>query len=152
MKFFRLFGPATLLLACSLPAPAQDAGYWRATSSAAKTITGDIVISGPRLTINFSNFTIAEIRALNSAEATAAFDADRGAPGYGNLYRLDIPASKKFQHHNTICGSDDTQWMATWNSGNDLHVAFFSGSKMPTLTMDALANGSNLCGNFTYQR
>ena len=152
MKSLRCFGLALLITAGSLSAPAQDAGYWRAMSSAAKTITGDIVISGPRLTINFSNFTIAEIRALKADEAAAAFDADSTVPGYGNLYRLDIPASKKFQHHNTICGSDDTQWMATWNSGNDLHVAFFSGSKMPILTMDALANASNLCGNFTYQR
>lgn len=147
-----LLGAALLLLTCSLPAIAQDAGYWRAESSAAKSITGDIVISGPRLTIDFSNFTIAEIRALTATEASAAFDADRSAPGYGNLYRLEIPAAKKFEHRNTICGSDDTQWMATWNSGNDLHVAFFSGDKMPTLTMDALANASNLCGNFTYQR
>jgi hypothetical protein len=152
MKSLPLLGAALLLLTGSLSAAAQDAGYWRAASSEAKAITGDIVISGLRLTINFSNFTIAEIRALNHTEASAAFDADPSAPGYGNLYRLDIPASKKFEHHNTICGSDDTQWMATWNSGNDLHVAFFSGANMPTLTMDALANSSTLCGNFTYQR
>lgn len=152
MKPPALLPAALLLLACSLPAAAQDAGYWRAASSEAKTITGDLVIQGTRLSISFSNFTIAEIRAIKPAEASAAFDADPGTPGAGNLYRLDIPASKKFEHHNTICGSDDTQWMVTWASGNDLHVAFFSGQKMPTLTLEDLANSTSLCGNFGYQR
>lgn len=152
MKPLAFLPAALLLLACSLPAAAQDAGYWRAASSEAKTITGDIVIQGTRLSISLSSFTIAEIRAITPAEASAAFDADSSTPGAGNLYRLDIPPSKKFEHRNTICGSDDTQWMATWASGNDLHVAFFSGQKMPTLTLDALANSSTLCGNFGYVR
>ena len=152
MKSLTLLAVALLPLACSLPAAAQDAGYWRAASNEAKTITGDITIQGARLSISFSNFTIAEIRAIKPAEASAAFDADPGTPGAGNLYRLDIPASKKFAHHNSICGSDDTQWMATWVSGNDLHVAFFSGQKMPTLTLEDLSNSTSLCGNFGYQR
>jgi hypothetical protein len=152
MKSLTLLAVALLPLACSLPAAAQDAGYWRAASDEAKTITGDITIQGARLSISFSNFTIAEIRAIKPAEASAAFDADPGTPGAGNLYRLDIPASKKFEHHNTICGSDDTQWMATWASGNNLHVAFFSGQKMPALTLEDLSNSTSLCGNFGYQR
>lgn len=151
MKALRFPVAALLVLVCPVLA-AQDAGYWRASSSEAKDITGDIVLAGSRLSINFSNFTIAEIRALTPAEGAAAFDADRTAPGGGNLYRLEIPAAKRFQHHNTICGTDETQWMATWGSGTELHVAFFSGSKMPTLTMDALANSTNLCGNFGYMR
>ena len=152
MRSLVLLAAALLPLACSIPAAAQDAGYWRAASSEAKTITGDIVIQGARLSISFANFTIAEIRALKPAEASAAFDADPGIPGGGNLYRLDIPASKKFAHRNSICGSDDTQWMATWATGNDLHVAFFSGQKMPTFTLDSLANSASLCGNFGYVR
>lgn len=149
-----LFGVAALVLplACSLTAAAQDKGPWRAASSEAKQITGDIAIVDTRLTINFSGFTIAPIRALNAAEASAAFDADRSVPGGGNLYRLEIPADKKFQHHNTLCGSDETQWMATWASGSELHVAFFSGAEMPKLTLDALTNSSSLCGSFAYVR
>lgn len=152
MKSLALLAGVLLPLAFSLPAAAQDAGYWRAASDEAKTITGDIVIQGARLSISFSNFTIAEIRAIKPAEASAAFDADPGIPGGGNLYRLDIPPSKKFAHHNSICGSDDTQWMVTWASGNNLHAAFFSGPKMPTLSLDALSNSSTLCGNFGYVR
>lgn len=141
-----------LLIAGSIPAAAQDKGPWRAASSEAKSFTGDIAISDARLTINFSNFTIAQIRTLKPDEAAAAFDADRSVPGGGNLYRLDVPADKRFQHHNTLCGSDETQWMATWAFGSELHVAFFSGSKMPVLTLDALNGSSAVCGTFTYVR
>jgi hypothetical protein len=153
MKLLSLLAaPLVLLLAGSLPAAAQDQGPWRAASSEAKAITGDIAIYGARLTINFSGFTIAQIRALKADEAAAAFDADRSVPGGGNLYRLQVPPDKHFQHHNTLCGSDETQWMATWAFGAELHVAFFSGEKMPTLSLDALNGSSTLCGTFTYVR
>jgi hypothetical protein len=153
MKFaFWATAALALLFAGSLPAAAQDKGPWRAASSEAKSITGDIAINDSRLTINFSGFTIAQIRPLKADEAAAAFDADRGVPGGGNLYRLQVPADKRFQHHNTLCGSDETQWMATWAFGSELHVAFFSGSAMPVLTLDALNGSSAVCGTFTYVR
>lgn len=141
-----------LLFAVSLSAAAQDKGPWRASSSEAKRITGDIAVSDSRLTIGFSGFTIAQIRPLKVDEAAAAFDADRSVPGGGNLYRLEIPADKRFEHKNTLCGSDETQWMATWAFGSELHVAFFSGSNMPVLTFDALNGSSAVCGTFTYVR
>lgn len=150
--FFPPVAAFILLLASTLPASAQDKGPWRASTSDAKSITGDIGIGDSRLTINFSGFDIAEIRALKQAEASAAFDADPGIPGGGNLYRLNIPAQKKFVRNNTLCGSDDTQWMATWAAGSELHVAFFSGPKMPIFTIDALANSATLCGTYSYAR
>ncbi|MGC2620115.1 MAG: hypothetical protein WA414_13810, partial [Acidobacteriaceae bacterium] len=70
----------------------------------------------------------------------------------GNLYRLEIPAEKRFQHKNTLCGSDETQWMATWASGSGIRVAFFSGQTMPVLTLDALNSSTNVCGNYSYIR
>jgi hypothetical protein len=140
------------MLACSLSGSAQDKGNWRAASSTATAITGDIAISESKVTINFTGFTIAQIRKLNPAEASAAFNADSGTGGSGSLYRLSVPASKRFLHHNTLCGSEDTQWMATYVQGRTLQVAFFSGSSMPVFTIDALSNSSNLCGTFTYVR
>lgn len=139
-------------LAVSVPAFAQDSGPWRPASSAAKSITGGIDLEPGKLFINFAGFPLAQIRSLTSAEASAAFDADPGTPGGGNLYRLQVPPDKRFEHHNTLCGSDQTQWMATWGSGSQLHVAFFSGQKMPTLTLDALNNSSTECGVFSYVR
>lgn len=143
---------AGLLCTFSLLASAQDKGYWRATSSTAISITGDLGISDDKLSINFTPFTLAEIRKLEPAEATALFSADSGSPGAGFLYRLSVPGTKRFLHHNTLCGSEQTQWMATYVTGRELRVAFFSGSTMPVITADALANSTNLCGTFLYGR
>src|SRR5258708_7791983 len=137
---------AALLLCCSLSSAAQDKGYWRAVSSNANDITGDLSISDAKLAINLAGFPIAQIRPLKPAESTAVFDADPGAGGSGYLYRLNVPAAMRFLHHNTLCGSDDTQWMATYVQGRALHVAFFSGPDMPTMTPEALANSSDVCG------
>jgi hypothetical protein len=153
MKKTTLLGVAAgLLCTCSLSLSAQDKGYWRATSSNASAITGDLGISDDKLSINFTMFTLAEIRKLEPAEAVALFSAESGVPGAGNLYRLNIPAAKRFLHHNTLCGSEQTQWMATYATGRELRVAFFSGTKMPELTPDAIANSTDLCGTFLYGR
>jgi len=143
---------AGLLCICSISASAQDKGYWRATSSTATAITGDIGIADDKLSINYTPFTLAEIRKLEPAEASALFSADRGVPGAGFLYRLNIPAAKRFLHHNSLCGTEQTQWMATYATGRELRVAFFSGAEMPALTSDALANSTDLCGVFLYGR
>ena len=140
------------VLACCLSAVAQEKGAWRAASKTAQSITGDVALSDEKLAINFSSFVIAQIRHLEPAELGAAFDADASAGGSGNLYRLNIPGDKKFLHKNTLCGSDDTQWMATYVLGKTLEIAFFSGPKMPVFTMDAMENSTDLCGKFSYAR
>jgi hypothetical protein len=153
MKKTTLLGiAAALLWSCSLSSSAQDKGYWRAAGSTARAITGDIAISDLKLSINYTPFTLAQIRQLEPAEAAAAFDTNTNAGGIGNLYRLNVPAAKRFLHKNTLCGSDETQWMATYAEGNELQVVFFSGTKMPILTPEALANSTNLCGVFSYVR
>jgi hypothetical protein len=140
---------STLATAC--PSAAQESGQWRASSSSAKSITGDVDFSTSKLAINFTAFPIALLRSITPVEATALFNDDSSA-GAGNLYRLDIPSSKKFLHHNTLCGSDDAQWAVTWVQGRTLQLALFSGSATPTLTVDSLLNTSTLCNTFTYIR
>lgn len=153
MKIRFLPGAAmALLLACSFSISAQDRGYWNAASSNSKAITGDIAIGSGKVTIYFSSFPLASVRILNTDEVAAAFDADVNAGGNGQLYRLNVPADKRFLHHNTLCGTEKTQWMATFVSGRDLQVAFFSGSNPPVLTVEALANSTDVCGTFTYAR
>lgn len=153
MKRIKLPGLiAGCLLSFSLVSSAQDTGPWRAASSTAKAITGDIFIGDGKLDINFLAFPLAKIRALTPTEISAAFDAGLNEGGAGNLYRLSIPAAKRFLHHNTLCGSEETQWMATYMMNRRLHVALFSGEEMPVLTFDALANGTNVCGTFSYER
>jgi len=136
----------------SLSSSAQDKGYWRAESANAGQITGDIAISESRLTINFVGYSLAPIRKLTSAETSAVFDLDVNTAGPGNLYRLSVPGDKRFLHHNTLCGSDETQWMATYVEARNLHIALFSGSQMPVLTAESLAATSDVCGIFSYAR
>jgi hypothetical protein len=143
---------AMFMVACCLTCGAQEKGIWRAASSTAESITGDIAISDAKLSINFTGFPIAHIRKLEPAETSAAFDADINAGGSGNLYRLSIPGSKRFLRHNTLCGTEDTQWMATYVEGRRLRIAFLSGSNMPVFTPDGLGNSPNLCGTFSYAR
>jgi hypothetical protein len=153
MKRFKLL---SVVLACSLscfqPAVAQDAGYWRATSNTAKHITGDVALTDEKISINFSTYWIAQIRTLTPAELSAAFNADANAPASGNLYRLSIPSDKKLLHKSSLCGGEPTQWLATYSTGRILQLAFFSTSRMPVLTPEALTNNSNLCGVFGYTR
>ena len=141
-----------LAFVTALSCTAQDKGYWRATSSAANNTTGDIGISDGKLSINLIPFTMAQIRRLTPAEASAAFGADINEVGAGFLYRLLVPGAKRFLHRNTLCGSEDTQWMATFVTGRTLRVAFFSGENMPVMTVDALANSTDVCGTFEYSR
>jgi hypothetical protein len=141
-----------LVLVCCMTAVAQDKGYWRASSSTARSITGDVALSDEKISINFLSFTVARIRALEQGEASALFDADGTAGGNGSLYRLNVPGAKKFLHRNSLCGSDDTQWMVTYVAGRSLQLAFFSGQKPPVFTPDAIANSTDLCGKFSYVR
>ena len=147
-----MIATALLCIAGSVPAIAQDKGYWRAASSNANQITGDIVISDTKLTIDFLGYSLASIRKLTQAEAGVAFDVDVNAAGGGNLYRLSVPGDKRFLHKNTLCGSEETQWMVTYVQASTLHVAFFSGANMPVLTGEALSNSNDVCGIFSYSR
>ena len=140
-----------IVLASTIAARAQESGPWRASSNNAKSITGDLFFSPLKITINFTNFTIAQIRSLQTQEASALFNPDNPTGG-GNLFRVDIPADKHFLHKNTLCGSEDTQWIVTYAQGRDLQVAFFSGGTPPVLTVDAVNNAPNLCGVFSYIR
>src|ERR1700733_2528938 len=107
MKRETLLRVVGLVLVCCLTTAAQDMGYWRAASSTAKSITGDVALADEKISINFLNFTIARIRGLEQAEAGALFDPDGTTAGSGSLYRLIVPGERKFLHRNSLCGSDD---------------------------------------------
>ena len=143
---------AGVLVAASSLCAAQDQGDWRAASSNARAITGDIEITPTKLFLDFTGFTIAQIRALTPAEISAVFPSEGGAVANGFLYRVNISSTRRFVHKNTLCGSDDTQWMVTSVSGRNLQIALFSSTDAPTLTVEAMNNSSDLCGIFTYSR
>lgn len=146
---------ALSLLVLSFPLIVQERGYWKPASKTAQSITGDVVLSGDKITINFFTTTVAEIRPLKPEEMAAAFadeSADGGPGAAGHLYRLSIPGDKRFLHKNTLCGSDETQWMATYVAGKQLEIAFFSNATPPVFTIEALRDSPNLCGTFSYSR
>jgi len=151
MKCLRIV-VAALMLNGALFAAAQDRGNWMAASSNANRITGSIAIREAKLTIYFTNFPLAHIRTLQPAEVAALFDADTNSAANGALYRLNIPAAQRFLNKNTLCGSEQTQWMATWVSGKTLSVAFFSGDNMPIFSFDTISKSTDLCGIFFYSR
>jgi hypothetical protein len=127
----------------------QERGSWRAVSNTARSITGDVALADERISINFTNFTIARVRALDQKELSALFETEGGS---GSLYRMDVPAAKRFVKKNTLCGDSDVQWMATYVEGKELRLAFFSGGKAPVITAENLANTTDLCGTYTYAR
>ena len=131
-------------------AQAQDRGNWRADSNTARSITGDIYIGEEKLMINFLSFTIAPLRSLKPEEINTIFNAEANDPG-GNIYRLNIPADRKFLHKNTLCGAEPTTFMATYAVNKTLQVAFFSGAAIPKMDPEAMANSTTLCGTYTYR-
>jgi hypothetical protein len=143
---------AGALMAGSLACAAQDKGYWRAASTETTKMTGDIAIADLKVTINFATFPLAPIRRLKPVEVSAVFDADVNAGISGDLYRLRVPANKYIVRRNTLCGGEDTQWMATYVTGRTLRVAFFSGDDMPVFTFDAISKSTALCGTYAYGR
>jgi len=152
MKFKAFVAVLALILACSLALNAQEQGFWRAASTNAKSITGDITITETTISFNFTPFTIAPIRTLKTAEVAAVFDSDVNSGVKGTLYRLSVPSERRFLHRNTLCGTESTQWMATYVSGRNLQIALFSGLDEPVFTIDALTNSSTRCATFTYAR
>ena len=147
---------AGFVLGCAVfgaaPARAQDQGYWRAASSNANAITGDISVGVSKVTIDYYVFPLAPIRKLKPVEVSSVFDADVNAGIEGMLYRLQVAPNQRFQHKNTLCGDEETQWMATYVTGRTLQVAFFSGDDEPVFTFDAMQNSQAKCGVFSYSR
>jgi hypothetical protein len=141
-------------LACATIATAQqpEKGYWRAASRTAASITGDISFSGSKITINFASFLISPVRLLKPAEVGAAFDEAVDTAGNGQLYNVNIPASRRFVKNNTLCGSQDTQWIAVYVANGSLKVAFFSGGDAPLMSFEALQKSTDLCGTYTFVR
>ena len=143
---------AALVCGAARASAQEDRGLWMAASSEAKAITGDIAIGKDRVTIDLISFPLAAIRGLKPVEVSAVFDADVNAGIGGRLYRLDVPGQQRFAHKNTLCGDENTEWMATYVTGRTLQVAFFSGDDMPVFTFEAIEKSTALCGRFSYSR
>jgi hypothetical protein len=149
----RVFSLVLLSVCCLVPVSAsgQQSGYYRAASSTARSITGDVTLAAEKITINFFTTAISKARPLSATEISSVFDADSSAPGgAASLYRLNISSDHLFLHKNTLCGHENVQWMVAYTASGTMQLAFFSGDKPPVLTFDAVRNSTDLCGTFTY--
>jgi hypothetical protein len=145
---------ASVALACSLCGAAQDRdkGSWHAFDSAAQNITGDVEISNGTVVINKVAFPITQVRQLGESEADVTFEGVKSG-GTGYLYSLRVPTGTKFVHRNGLCDGEDTYWMATYGTERELHVAFFGKEDPPTISKQALENGTTeLCVTLAYSR
>ena len=148
----------TLLLALTTAAAhaqgaPQEKGLWHAANKPAKSITGDVVFSDFKFSLDFFSYPLANIRTLTPPELAAAFDADPASTAItGTLYRIDIPSTKTFLRGHPLCSGEGTQWIVTYRSGKSLQLLFFAGNDMPVLTPDALTNNPSLCGLYSYTR
>ncbi len=140
------------LMSCSIVCVAQEKGNWRAASKTAYSTTGDLGFKDERISISLSRFALAQIREVDAKEVAAVFANETTAFGPGNLYRVSIPGDKTFVTKNTICGGQETQWLVIFVVGKTLRMAAFSGGKMPELTGEAMASGTNFCGTFAYTK
>jgi hypothetical protein len=148
LSFFLL----AFALACAACAAQQqpEKGHWRAASNTAASITGEISISESKITIYFASFLISPARLLKPAEVSAVFDEAVDTAGNGQLYRVTIPASRRFIKNNTLCGTQDVHWMAVYVAGGSLKLAFFSGDDPPLISFEAMQNSTDLCGIYSY--
>ena len=69
------------------PPAAQEDGPWRAASTNSRAITGDVVFSPLKISINFTAFTIAQIRSLKTEEVLALFNPDSPTGGGKSIPR-----------------------------------------------------------------
>ncbi len=119
-----------LVLVCCMTAAAQDKGNWRATSSTAKSITGDVALSDEKVAINFVELYDRSNTRSSAGEASALFDADSSAGGKRQSLSAEHTGGEDiFAARTALCGSEDTQWMVTYASGRSLQLAFFSGAE-----------------------
>ena len=139
-------------LICTFSAGAQERGDWRASSKTAQSITGDVGFGNDKFTVNLTGFPMVQVRPLKPDEITSAFNDPAANTGTGHLFRLSIPGGKRFLNRNTLCGSEEVKWMATYVSGKQLQLAFFSNDAPPLLNAEALGNSSSLCGTYAYVR
>jgi len=139
-------------LACAACAAAQqpEKGRWRPASTTAAGITGEISITGSKITIYFTSFLLSPARLLKPEEISAVFDEALDTAGNGQLYRVSIPGTTRFIKNNTLCGSQETQWMAVYVANGTLKIAFFSGDNAPLMTFETMQNSTDLCGTYSY--
>ncbi len=156
--------------AVSSPAPASLTGdrqavKWTAMSHTAYAITGDVVTSRDSISLLKKSYPLVLDRDLHGDELQNSakllyVEAVTSSGLVGRLFRTEIPATTHLINDNTICGSENAEWVLVLtthaegrgsDTGDWLYLAFFSGDAEPVFQTQALENSKALCGTYNYQ-
>jgi hypothetical protein len=138
------------MLAASSARAASVNEQWKAASTTATSITGDITISANRIT--FGNGTSLPLAA---AGRVPDFKIDVGKPVSATLFRVTAPEDPVLLSGHRLCGGEPPHpvtFIAVWRPAHvrgsvDLRtVAAFSGGEQPTR-----AGGPDFCGTYIYE-
>jgi len=131
--------------------------HWTAVSTTAMGITGDVELGEHQLVFDdVHSFHIEKIRRLTAPEV----DATKELTGNSDLrewdlYKIDIPASAKLNHGNTMCGKRSTTKVIMAQGqgygGTELSLIFFSGSEEPFFK-GWRESHTGVCASFGYVR
>lgn len=129
---------ATVVVAAAVaPALAQGDRY-RAFSTTAESITGDIVLDD--FSITFANGEALEFSALVADHFTVD-----GEQVNASVYSVADPADPVLENGNRLCGAGDVSYVANWAAGEGLTiVAVFTGDAPPE-------SSDEMCASYTYQ-
>jgi hypothetical protein len=145
--------PTLVTIAMLAAASARGASVneqWKAASTTAISLTGDITISANRIT--FGNGTSLP---LAIAGSVPDFKIDVGKPVSATLFRVTAPADPVLLAGHRLCGGEPPHpvtFIAVWRPVHlrgsvDLRtIAAFSGGERPTR-----AAGPNFCGTYIYE-
>ena len=144
--FFAVVGWVCSCWVCA----AQENRTWHATSTTARSITGDVTLANAKMAINYSSWPIAQIRALQpSRTRSAAFDLDGTPEGTGILSGWTSRRKAVSSSKNTLCGGRRCAVDGHLRGGSQPAAGVSSrGRRMPVLTGEAMVDGTNLCGTF----
>jgi len=146
-----LLGLCLFVSNCATPGPsfaAESAEKWRATSTTAMSITGDVTFTPAK--IQFQN---GQSLALATAGRIPDFKAE-GDKVAAAVYRVTIPADPALKNGNHLCGSaghsQPVTFIVTWNP------EAFPGDKPPRSMAafsgkDAPRSDEASCGIYNYE-
>ena len=128
---------------------------WRADTTTAQGITGDIRLGKDQLAIGARVFPLAFVRDLTRAEAAETADLiGASGPVAGGLYTIDIPAGTTFRNGNVLCNGATTRIIAverTESARRRLDLVAFEGDREIYFSGWKTVTG-HVCGTFGYSR
>lgn len=137
----RLTLAAGLTILAAGAASAEPQGRWRAASSTASAVTGDITLRDGALI--FGNGKRLALIPAGEPEGrwTPLPDTRRGA-----LYRLDPPSDPVLLHGNALCGKPVTYIVLSQHAEHGLSLTAFTGKAAPQ------GFGADACAVYFYER